>query len=332
MREAGSDQRVTGAVRDQILQDVRDRGLLDKPDALQQYLDQYKTVFGKLPELQKELGSAQGLRRQLDTATTAETSILKEIGPQGRSVVAKYLQYSDENADRAVRAVLANKDPSRAADELLTFVNDDPKAVEGARKVFWDIMQKESRSAGETTKTLNGVQPWMPAALKRFVDDPRYDAVAQRLYKDNPDHWQRIKDIADSIQGVDIRNRAKAPNTSGTAQGTNESFLPTTETLASRIFAVERGVVSPAFAAVNVIGIMARKATKNAQVAAVNQAIDRALLDPDWAAQLLKENNPANRAALQRSAKGWMGNEAATLVDLLNDDPDAEIKQKVMEK
>lgn len=337
MRETGSDQRVQTAVRDTILQDVKDRGLLDKPDMLADYLDQYKTVFSKFPDLRKQLGSAKALREQLGAATDAETSLVRELGlpdgsVKGRGIVAKYLQYGDENAERAMRYVIGEKDPAKAVDDLLGFVGNEPKAVEGARKVFWDIMQKDARSGGETTKTISGNQPWMPAALKRFTEDPRIAAVAERLYRDNPEHWQRVKDIADSIQGVDIRNRAKAPNTSGTAQGVNESFLPTTETLASRIFAVERGVVSPAFAAVNVIGIMARKATRNAQVAAVNQAIDRALLDPDWAEKLLRENNPANRAALARSAKGWMGNEAGTLLDMLDDDPDAEVKKKAMEK
>ena len=65
--------------------------------------------------------------------------------------------------------------------------------------------------------------------------------------------------------------------------------------------AVQRGVVSPTFAAANVVGIIARKATKQAQVKAVNMMVDKALTDPDFAAQLLKENNPANKAALARS-------------------------------
>ena len=53
--------------------------------------------------------------------------------------------------------------------------------------------------------------------------------------------------------------------------------------------------------------------------------LDEALLDPDKAALLLKENNPANRAALARSTKSWMANEASTLLDLLDEkDPTVE--------
>jgi hypothetical protein len=169
----------------------------------------------------------------------------------------------------------------------------------------------------------------MGGALKKFLEEN--SAVAERLYKDNPEHLNRIREIADTLQGVNLSLTQRAPNTSGTAQGT-QSVLPTAETIASRVFAVQRGVVSPTFAAANVVGIIARKATKQAQVKAVNMMVDWALTDPDFAAQLLKENNPANKAALARSARSWMGNEASTLINLLDEDDDADVKQKVMEK
>jgi hypothetical protein len=37
---------------------------------------------------------------------------------------------------------------------------------------------------------------------------------------------------------------------------------------------------------------------------AVEKLLDKALLDPDLAAQLLEEGNPANRAALDRKGQG----------------------------
>ena len=62
---------------------------------------------------------------------------------------------------------------------------------------------------------------------------------------------------------------------------------------------------------------------------AINELLDKALLDPDVAAALVKEYNPANRAALARKAKAWTGNQAATLIEMLNDDPDAETKNAI---
>ncbi|MQU91737.1 hypothetical protein [Sinorhizobium meliloti] len=43
--------------------------------------------------------------------------------------------------------------------------------------------------------------------------------------------------------------------------------------------------------------------------------------------ELLKDNNP-DRAALARKAKGWLGNEASTLVNLMNEDEDDDTKRK----
>jgi hypothetical protein len=266
-----------------------------------------------------------------NTARGEAGSLQATIGRDGKGVVARYLQYGDENAQRAMRGVLAHKDPARAADELLSFVGDEPKAVEGARKTFWDILQSDTRSAGSTTKTINGKQPYLPAALKDFLEDPAKAAVADRLWRDNPEALANIRKIGEAMQGVDVRNSAKAPNTSGTPQGLQPGFLPSGETLASRIFAVERGVVSPAFAAINIAGIIARKAIKRQQIDAVNQVIDKALLDPEFAKTLLKENNPANRAAIAKAGKGWRAHEAATIVDMLQpENPDDEMKKAIM--
>lgn len=320
------------AIRNQLLSNADTASA----EGVARFVQEYGEQLQRFPGLADELGRAQTARGAQATAQQAQDSLIAQLGSAdgtipGRGTVAKYLQYGDENAQKAMRGVMSSKDPARAADELLSFVNDDPKAVEGARKVFWDIMQKQTRSDGGTTKTISGAQPYLPAALKRFTDDAAVGAVAERLYRDNPEHWANIKKVAEAIQGVDVRNSAKAPNTSGTPQGLAGGYLPTAETIASRIFAVERGVVSPAFAGLNVIGIMARKATKNSQVAAVNMAVDKALLDPEWAAQLLKENNPANRAALARSAKGWMAGQATTLLDLLEpEDQDRDTKRAVM--
>lgn len=295
------------------------------------FQQQYGQQIARFPGLNDELGAAIRARVSENTARGAEGGLQKEIGREGRGTVARYLQYGDENAQRAMTGVMKSKDPAKAADELLSFVGDSPQAVEGARKVFWDILQKETRSAGSTTKTMNGTQPYLPAALKKFMEDPATAAVAQRLYRDNPEHLDNLTKIKDAMQGVDVRNSAKAPNTSGTAQGLQGGILPSGETIASRVFAVERGVVSPTFAAINIAGIIARKAMKQANIAAVDKTIDKALLDPDFAAVLLKENNPANRAALRRYTKGWQAHEASTVMQMLQpDDKDAETKKAVM--
>lgn len=313
---------------------IRDALLANADTSTAAGLRQFQLDYG--PQIQRfhglndELGQAIQARVRETTARGAEGGVLKEYGEQGRGRVAEYLRYGNENAEKAMRAVMADKDPAKAIDELLTFAGDKTDAVEGARKVFWDIMQKDTKSAGSTTGTVgSNTQPFLPGKLKAFLEDPAKSAVAARLYRDNPEHLENVQKIAETLQGTNVHLRAKAPNTSGTAQG-NQSVLPSMETIASRTFAVQRGVVSPTFAAVNVLAIIARKAVAKQQAGLVGRIVDEALLNPEFAAQLLKENNPANRAAIRAHAKGWLGNEASTLTQVLQEDEGDETKRAVM--
>ena len=91
-----------------------------------------------------------------------------------------------------------------------------------------------------------------------------------------------------------------------------------------------RGQVSGTYLATSIAAVIARRAVRGAQKDAIERMTDEVLLDPQKAALLLKENNPANRAALARKAKGWFGNEASTIVNLANEEDD-DTKAKVME-
>ncbi len=321
----------TPAVRQAIREEVLSRADLRNPEAIQSFQQDYQEQLRRFPGLNDEIARAGELRGAEAAATGAQSALMREIGPQGRSVVAKYLQYGDENAEKALRGVLAAKDPARATDELLGFVNDDPKAVEGARKVFWNIMQKTARRAGETTADISGAQPWLPKALDRFVNDPATAAVAERLYRDAPEHWNNIKEISGAIQGLDLRNSAKAPNTSGTAQGVSNVLTP--ETLQSRFYQYKAGKISGSFLATSIAAVAGRRAVARARADAVGRMLDEALLNPEVAATLLKENNPANRAALARKAKGWIGNEASTFLDIVTpENDDDKTKRAIMDE
>ena len=177
MREAGGDKRVQDSVRDHLLHDVQDAKLLKKPEVLNKWLADHKAVFEHFPELKKEIGGAASLRGKLDQAQNAENSLIKELTASNGGPIARYLRHGDENAKQAMRGVLSAKTPAKDMDEILSFVKDDPEAVEGARKVFWDVLEDTAKSKGSTTATLDGIQPWIPGKLKAFLGDPRYSAV-----------------------------------------------------------------------------------------------------------------------------------------------------------
>ncbi|MGX5775439.1 hypothetical protein [Methylorubrum zatmanii] len=326
MREAGQDPRARAALQDQILNDVQRLG----PDQLDEYVRTHARVFQQFPELRTRLEEAGGLRRSADAATERQGELTRSLGDQstpGSSSVGRYLAYGPENADKAMRTVLNAREPARAADEVLNFAGNTPEAVEGARRSFWDLIEKGARRQGETTATVGGGQPWMPRALMRFLDEPRNAAVAERLYRDNPEHLADIRRIAEAIQSVDVRQRARAPNTSGTAQGLSNVLTP--ETLQSRIGSYQRGQISGSFLVTSIAAVTARRAVKRAQTQAIGRLLDEALLNPEAAAVLLRENNPANRALLARRAKAWMGNQASTVVNLLDGEDEDPVRAGV---
>lgn len=304
---------VRAAIRNEMLSGLD----TSRADRMRDFLTTNAEQIDRFPGLRAELETAARARADEAAATTARSDMERSLGTQdrrGTSTVGRYLSYSDAQSERAMREVMSARDPAAAADELLTFVGDSPQAVAGAQKSFWNTMAKQSRRAGETTAAVDGQQPWMPRALIRFLDEPANRAVAERFYRDNPEHIENVRIIAEALKGLDVRNAGKVPNTSGTAQG----VLPSFETVGSRVFAYQRGQVGAGWLITNLAAIAGRRAVKNARGEAIERMLDDALLNPDVAAMLLRENNPANRAALRRRAKVWFGNEANTIMNALS--------------
>lgn len=325
---------VREAVRDEILASLSKSGPLSAA-GIETKLNQFSRAFDRFPDLRDEVTTAAQAGRNFDAATEAQTTLTRDLGSAdgaqpGRGAIGRYLQYSDAQSERAITEVLNAKDPGAAADELLDFIGGNPSAVEGARAAFWQKLQTESQSA---ERSMGGARMWRGDWLKSFLDKPATAAVVERLYRDNPEHLQNIRQIADVLDYTDLRVRAKAPATSGTAQGVNPVLTP--ETLQSRLYAYMRGQVSGTYLATSIAAVVARRAVRNAQTGAVERMTDKALLNPDFAAELLKDNNPANRAAMARKVRTWLGNEASTFVNLMDredDEPEGDGPLKIVVK
>ncbi|WP_370285768.1 hypothetical protein [Pseudooceanicola nanhaiensis] len=314
--EAKNADDVRNALQDQILSDVRDRKLLEAPDRLEEYLQQYGRVFSRFPDLRSDLGTAAGLRRQLDRAQRRSDSVQKTFFTPNGSTVARYLSFGDERSKDAMASVVNARDPAAAADDVLRFVGDDPQAVEGAKAAFWQLMETHSRSRGETTRMIGGDQPWRPAALHRFVTTPKNRAVLERLYRDDPAQLQRIDDLAEALRSVDSRVAgSKAGARPQVSKG--NPVLPSVETLGAYAFAHKRGQVGLPFIGLRLASTMARRAILRGRGQQFDQLLDEALLNPEVAEMLLREHNPANVEAMTRWTRAWAGAEAPIFLDLM---------------
>lgn len=326
IREAGTDTRLRSAIADEVVTEAQRMGVMEKPDALRKFLDDRSIVLEQFPELRQKLGTVADRKQAVDTARSTETDLQRELGTDtqpGRGTVGRYLQFSDANAEKAISEVMAARDPGKAADELLTFVGDDPAAVQGARAAFWKKLEADSRSKNENATTESGIAPWMPRKMLSFLDDPAKAAVAERLYKDDPQHLADIRTLANALRSVNTGAKVgNATNPSGTALMMKGQPPVTLAEVGSKGYQAQTGRASWAYIGTYLAGKVARGVVGRQRAKAFELLLDKALTDKDVASSLLLENNPANRAALARKAKGWLGNEASTFVDLMNEEDD----------
>lgn len=325
LTETGDNADVRSALRDQIVADVRRQGLLDKPDQLQEYLGQYEAVFQKFPELREQLGEAGALRREVDSAKTLFDEAEATIAPGGSGPAGQYARFGAEDPLNSMRTVVSSDRPDEAVRELLRVAGDTPENRESLRAAFWTALEAKAKPVTMSNRGPGGEDPWNFTRLYRTLEDPKYAAAAAELYKDNPEHLANLRELAETLRGADFRVTGRAPGSSGTPQAiAGRGVLPSTETLGAYSFAYQRGQIGLPYIGLRIGASMARNALKTGRTELYDKVLDRALLDPDWAAMLLDEFNPATAEVMSRYARAWLGAEANDLALLLNPDEDGE--------
>ncbi|MFY7925560.1 MAG: hypothetical protein ACOVN5_07100 [Aquidulcibacter sp.] len=323
LREAGGDSRLRNAIADEIVVEAERSGVMAKPEALRQFLSERSLVLEQFPELRQKLGSVADRQQAVDTAKAGEQTLQRDLGTdtqRGRTIVGKFASYSPVKARQAVKEIYAERDPVKAADDLASFVGDDPEAIGGLRAAFWEDLDASARAANVRADTKSGTMPIVPKKLLGFLNDKTKAAVAERLYRDDPEHLANIRQLAEALQGVNTAPRARnATNPSGTAFKAQGDGISAAE-VQSKLYQARIGRISPGFIGLFFAQKLAARSVGRQQANAFENLLDKALLDPEVARGLLMENNPANRAAFDRMAKGWLGNQAATLSSILNED------------
>lgn len=323
----------TPATRTALREEILANADLSSAKKVDSFLAEYGERVDRFPGLRDELTQVASARTAADTAADTQKTLERDIGAQGNGVVAKYLEYGDARAKDAMANVIAAKDPAAAINRLLDFVGNAPKAVEGARKAFWDQMEAKAKKGGMTNTDPDGGSTWAPTAWKKFLDDPAVKAVAERLYRDNPEHWKNLNEIADALRSVNMdRATTTAANPSGTARYQSGRGVSAAE-FQAKYYEVARGRVNPLYMVTYLTSRLANRVVASQAKTAYEQLLDKALLNPEIAAALLKEQNPANLAAMRRSAKGWLGAEYARGVDALfgvEDEQDDEVTGAIM--
>ena len=317
---------VKTALREQMVADIQSRGLIEKPDQLNAYLNRYSTVFQRFPDLEQQVSQAADLRGQARAASTQFDDTARQLEPgASRAPVAQYRRFDDTDPARSMETVINSDRPAEAVQELLRVSGDTPEIREGLRASFWSALEKRARPVTMTNRGADGSDPWNFTRVVRALEDPKFRQTAETIYADQPEHLENLRQISAALRDADVSDTARARMSSGTPQGlAGSEILPSVETLGSRSFAVARGQVGLPFAAFNIASVIARRAILRGRKNEFEQLLDQALLNPQLAADLTRKYNPADVAAFSRSVQSVLGVRSAWLDDLLADDAEGE--------
>lgn len=317
-REAGTDPRFREGLMDEVKSQVVSRGLLDKPDALGKYLADRQIVLADFPELRANLERAGVAKADLVKAETAAAETQKRLTTPGRSAPATYLKYGPEASGDAIRAVISDPKPVEAARELLATANT-PTARADLRAALWEeVKRKGVASADDAT----GQRRWNGKALRSLFEDPKFSAVAEELWSDNPQDLADIKTVFGALASAEGSGRTVVG--SGTAQSLTGKFDPalSTASIASRARSVNRGQLSPTIAVVDVLGTWLRGKSAQVQSRAIDQLTSAVVNNPGLAADLLQKYNPADAAARRAMLTQKYGMRVGTLLNVLDEAKD----------
>jgi hypothetical protein len=323
LREAGSDPRVRNGLADEVASDIKSKGLLDKPEQLQRYMADRSVLLSEFPELAQKLDVARGARTDLTAAERAAKDTQTRLTTPGRSAPASYLKYADEASVNAIRTVTNSPKPREAVQELLKTANT-PTARQDLRAALWgEVSGRGKMDAPGVT----GETRWNGKKLRAMFDDPKFAAVAEELWADDPQDLANIRKVFDALATAEGSGRARAVGSSGTAQALSGKFDPalSTSSIASRARSVNRGQLSPTIAVVDVLSTWLRNKSAQVQSRAIDNLASTVVNNPGMAADLLEKYNPATAAARRAMLTQKYGVRATQLLNVLdeaeNEDP-----------
>ena len=299
MREAGDDPRVRDAIADQVLEDAQP--FLGNPTRLRGFLEDHNVVLSDFPEVRQRLEDAGVKTETLAGATAQRTGAERDLTTPGRSPEADYLYKgrgqpfgNDENRRSVVR-VVNSADPRAATRQLLDTAGGSPEAAVDLRAAFWE----EIKGRGQNSATdMAGQDVWNARKVRDTLNDPKFAAVAEELWRDDPDDLAAIRDVFTALEAA-APGKARAPGSSGTAQSIQGKLDPslTTTSLASRGRSVSRHQMSLGIATIDVLSTWLRNKSAKVQARAIDALAAQVVNNPGLAADLLEKFNPADYAA-----------------------------------
>lgn len=313
MREAGDDPQVRDAIADQVMADAQP-AIGKGADAVRQFLSERKVVLADFPDLADRLAEAGVRKADLQEVSGARAAKERDLTTPGRSPEASYLRFSNDRVADSVRQVINDPDPRAATRRLLETSNADPADL---RAAFWEDVKARGRNSATD---IAGTDVWNARKVRDLFKDPKVSAVAEELWKDNPDDLKAIREVFDALEAA-TPGKARAPGSSGTAQAVTGKLDPslTATSIASRARSVKRGQMSLSIASIDVLSTWLRNKSAQVQSRAIDALAAQVVNNPGLAADLLEKHNPAPWAQRRHLLTQKYGARIGNLLTILDE-------------
>lgn len=180
----------------------------------------------------------------------------------------------------------------QVAGRLLVTAGTNPKHV---RAAYWDALKDRATVDG-------GVNQPKQISGRRgndFLNDPQTKTVGEVLYRDKPEQLRDITDVFDALAGSNSATRARRPGSSVKAQGMRAGYdaALSAASISSRLRSVHRGQLSPTIAGIDLLATYLRRKSARIQSGSISRLRDEVVQNPELAARLSEDYNPATYSA-----------------------------------
>jgi len=303
-------------VRDYVVGSMADRLAGRKPSvkAVDDFLRQHGEVLDEFPEVRKEMAQMRnrldaGAKRvgnleedisaATDTTKAAEGSLGRaqaradRVGKSldsDKTVIGRYL--NRETGSESMQRILSANKPKEEAAKLMRQLEGDPDAMAGARRAFFDLMDD---TVSSTSRDLNDNPLFKRDTFVKFLN--KNEDVAREVLGEA--HARDLRKITRDLDVLGRTTNAKPRGSSGTAAGNQGAGL-TLNSVLSRLYGIQRGVVSPRFVVGEVGTRLVASAARKMRQGDIDRLLDEALLDPQLARTLTMEFSKENERLLTR--------------------------------
>ena len=253
---------------------------------LEKWLAKKQPALRHFPNVEKRVRNIAEAQKMLDEANLT------------RSVL-------DGDPETAIRDIFASSTKNVAKkrlDNLLNAVEGDIEATRGLAKAFW----KEANARAKTGEvTINGEPILQTGKISNFIKDDKFSWFFERLYTP-----QQRKDWDGFLRTAKILNDkiAKTGTIALEEKELKRNALFTIETLASKFWAIARGVVGVPYTATTIGAQALSKISSRFQRAEVRALMNEAVFNPELAQDLmLAHRNPELTVKKLRMWLGMLG-------------------------